>query len=85
MGQFLLYLDAAQDRLSDAAAVRVMELANATRVAYHANRQAWQRWVGKQQKRMRRAVGTALTGEALERAIMGLANRNPEYVIGAGQ
>jgi hypothetical protein len=81
VGQLVIYLDAAQDRVTLHGHTRMSELALAARLG-NAEQKSWRRWWSKQQGRIKKLTGqTALTGQALENAITGLAARNPEYVV----
>ena len=78
---FILYLDAAVDRLGDRAKARFETLVEAVRAGTifgHDDRQ-YRKWTG-----FRRAAATeshGLRGAALEQAVMALARAHPEYVV----
>jgi hypothetical protein len=79
-----MYLDAAQDRITHDGHVRMANAAMAARLG-NAENKSWRRWWSKQQARIKGASGSiGLTGESLERAVFGLAMRNPEYVVVGG-
>lgn len=78
--QLIEYMDTAQERIEHDAAVEhesmVIAVQIGTIIAHDAK--ALRQW----QARSRRNKGEAgLTGAALERAVMGLRARNPEYVV----
>jgi hypothetical protein len=62
-------------------------MVNAVRAATifaHDQRQ-WSRWQSRARQRIASGTrATALTGSALERAVRGLANRHPEYIVMGG-
>lgn len=80
--QLLVYLDAAQDRLSAEAKTRFEEAVESVRVGYIIanDRKAHQRWQS-HSRRTSTGKGAGLTGMALERRIANLAATNPEYVV----
>lgn len=78
--QFVAYLDAAQERISDAFATAVEAARMGAIFGSPGGDKSYRRW----RSRADREAGkpsSALAGAALESAIMGLAARHPEYVV----
>ena len=83
--QLVAYVDAAEDRITDMATAEFDAMVSATRAGtiFAHDQRAWTRWQSRRQARQATRGGTVrgLTGAALERAVRGLASRNPEYVV----
>lgn len=74
--QLVLYTDMADLRL----AARFDEMVIAARIG-NADQKSYNRWRARRGRQRIAAAGKALTGERLERAVMGLAAQHPEYVV----
>ena len=81
--QLVLYLDAAQDRLTHDIDARFSEAVEAVRVGtiIAQDAKAYRRWRSRRPAGSSTSRGGGLKGMALERAIAGFAARNPEYVV----